>query len=162
MPVEFHDYSVEVKGELENAATKWLFEAADELTAQTQRRTSQNFKEFRVKESWNRAVDIPQMEAVIGSNTEAAFWEELGTGEYAINHDGRRGWWVFCEEHSNHPSRQKVKTQEEAEETAEYLRAKGLKAHATNGTEANRPLFKAFEATKAKIIRRAEEIFKGL
>lgn len=163
MPVEFQDFSVQVKDEIEDAAIRWLYESSDELTSQTQRRTSQRFKDFRVKESWKRVVDESKKEATIGSSTEAAFWEELGTGEYAINHDGRRGWWVFCEESSKHPSRQKVRTREEAEETAAYLRnVVGLTAHATNGTEANRPLFKAFRASKAAIIRRAEEIFKGL
>lgn len=163
MPVEFHDYSVQVKDEIRSAAIRWLYEATDELTSQVMRRTSQNFKEFDVKNSWKRHVDEGSLEGFVGSNTEAAFWEEMGTGEHAIDRSkSRHGWWVFCEEHSNHPSRQKVRTQEEAEETAAFLRSEGLKAHATNGTEPNRPLFRAFEERKAAIQRRAEEIFKGL
>ena len=162
MPTEFHDFSVQCKGAIEEAAIRWLYESADELTSQTIRGTSQEFKDFDVKNSWKRVVDDENKKAQVGSDKEAAFWEELGTGEYAVNHDGRRGWWVFVEDEYKHPSRQKVRTQEEAEDTAAFLRSQGLPAHATNGTPPNRPLMRAYESTKDWIINRAKEIFKRL
>lgn len=161
MSVEFHDNTIQVQEALENAVNQWLEEAVSELEAQTKRNTrTAKYGNYDVKGSWDHVVDEGKKEARVGSPLEAAFWEELGTGEYALNHDGRKGWWVYVEGSSSHPSRQPVRTQQEAEQTAAYLRSKGLDAHATNGTEANRPLFKAYTANKAKIIRRFEQIMK--
>lgn len=161
MPVEVQDNSIQVKDALEEALNQWLEEAASELEAQTKRNSrTAKYGSFDVKGSWNHVVDEGKKEAKVGNPLEAAFWEELGTGEYALNKDGREGWWVYVEGNSSHPSRQPVRTREEAEATAAYLRSKGLDAHATNGTEANRPLHRAFTANKAKIIRRAEQILK--
>ena len=35
MPVEFKDFSISVKSEMQDAAVKWLIEAAGELESQT-------------------------------------------------------------------------------------------------------------------------------
>jgi len=161
MSVQFHDNSIQVKGALEEAVNQWLEEAASELEAQTKRNTrTAKMGDYDVKGSWNHVVDEGKKEAKVGSPIEAAFWEELGTGEYALNKDGRKGWWVYVEGSSSHPSRQPVRTKAEAMGIAASLRAQGLEAHATNGTEANRPLFRAYTENKAKIIRRFEQIMK--
>lgn len=160
--VEFLDFSAEVKANMEDACIAFLHEAAGELKSQAQRNTKMRPKDgFDVKGTWDYQVDESAKKARIGNPLEASYWEELGTGEYALNHDGRKGWWVYVEGQSKGPTSQPVRTQQEAEETAAYLRSKGLPAHATNGRPPNRPLHKAFTENKAKIIRRAEQIFKG-
>lgn len=160
MSVEFHDNSIQVKDALEEAVNQWLEEAVSELEAQTKRNSrTAKYGSYDVKGSWDHKVDEAKKEARVGSPLEAAFWEELGTGEYALNKDGRKGWWVYVEGSSAKKSTQPIRTEKEAKRTAAYLRSKGLDAHATNGTEANRPLHRAYTANKEKIIRRAQQIF---
>lgn len=161
MSVTFTDNSAKVKAALDETSIAYLYEAAGELEAQT-KRNSRPIKYGRhdVKNSWQYKVDEDAGEAKIGSPLEAAYWEELGTGEYALNKDGRKGWWVYVEGNDTPSSNQKMYTEAEAKQTAAFLQSKGLDAHATKGTKANRPLFSAFTSLKTALIRRAEEILK--
>lgn len=161
--VEFQDNRIEVKGALNDAAIAYLYEAAGELEAQTVRNTRQG-KKYRGKQAtnlWKHKVDEEDKIATVGSPDEAAYWEELGTGEYALNHDGRKGWWVYVEGNDSPRGNQQYYTEKEAKQTAAYLRSKGLDAHATNGIEPNRPLHRAFTALKSALIRRAEKVIGG-
>ncbi len=162
MSVEFHDYSEEAKAAIERAVTAYLYEAAGELEAHTKRNSRPKKYQGRPAQAlWEYAVDEDEKTAAVGSPYEAAFWEEFGTGEYALNKDGRKGWWVYVEGNDTPRSKQNYYTEEEAKHTAAYLRSKGLDAHATNGIEPNRPLHTAFTTQKAALIRRAEEVLKG-
>lgn len=159
--VEFQDFSVQVKEALDEAAIAYLYEAAGELEAQTIRNTRQG-KKYRGKQAtslWKYTVDEGEKSATVGSPDEAAYWEELGTGEYALNRDGRKGWWVYVEGSDSPRRSQPIYTKQEAMQTAAYLRSKGLDAHATNGIEPNRPLHRAFTSLKSALIRRAEQVF---
>ena len=159
MAVEFTDNSIQVKTELEAAVIAYLHEAAGELTSQTTRNSRPvKYGQQDVKNSWDYVVDEDELMAAVGSPLEAAYWEELGTGEYALNGDGRKGWWVYVEGNDTPRANQKMYTEEEAKSVAAFLRSKGLDAHATKGTEANRPLFNAFTASKTALVRRAEEV----
>jgi len=75
--------------------------------------------------------------AVIGSALSYAVWNEVGTGTFASDGNGRRGWWVYVRDEngssSSSPSSQPVRTREEALKVMHYLRSKGLDAHITNG-----------------------------
>jgi len=158
MAVEFTNNSVKVKEALNDAIIAFLHEAGGELEAQTKRNSRPvKYGRHDVKNSWEYTVDEDEKEAKVGSKLEAAYWEELGTGEHALNNDGRKGWWVYVEGNDTPQSNQKYYTEEEAKSVAAGLRAKGLPAHATNGTEANRPLFRAFSSLEAGIVRRAAE-----
>lgn len=162
MSVEFINNSVKVKAALNDAAIAYLYEAAGELEAQTKRNSRPvKYGRHDVKNSWSYRVDKSTLTAQIGSPLEAAFWEELGTGEHALNKDGRKGWWVYVEGSESTSQNQKYYTKEEAKGAAAFLRSKGLDAHATNGVKANRPLFRAFNSLKSALIRRAEEVLKG-
>ena len=157
--VEFTDNSVAVKEALEEACIAYLHEAAGELTSQTVRNSrAVKYGRHDVRGNWKYQVDENKLEATVGNPLEAAYWEELGTGEYALNKDGRKGWWVYVEGNDTPRSNQKYYTEKEAKETAAFLRSQGLDAHATKGTEANRPLFRAFNSLKAALIRKAEEV----
>ena len=157
--VEFTDNSMEIKEALEDACIAYLYEAAGELEAQTKRNSRPvKYGRHDVRGNWKYKVDETKQEAVIGNPLEASFWEELGTGEYALNRDGRKGWWVYVEGNDTPRSNLQSYSEKEAKQTAAFLRSQGLDAHATKGVEANRPLFRAFNSLKAALIRRAEEV----
>ena len=161
--VEFHDYRVKVEGALENAVLAYLYEAAGEVEAQTIRNTRQG-KKYRGKMAtslWKYAVDESKKVATIGSPDEAAYWEEFGTGEYALNRDGRKGWWVYVEGNDTPRSNQQYYTKNEALAIAASMRADGLDAHATNGIEPNRPLHRAFTSLESKLVQMAKRVIGG-
>lgn len=159
MSVELENNTVRVQQAFEDAVIAYLYEAASEIEALTKRNTRPvKYGRHNVKSSWSHTVDESKQIATVGSPLEAAFWEELGTGEHALNKDGRKGWWVYVEGNDTPRPNQKYYTQQEAEATAASMRAAGLDAHATNGTEANRPLHRAFESKKAWLKKRAAEL----
>ena len=164
MAVEFLDFSIEVKDALEDAVTAYLHEAAGELEAQTKRNTRQGWR-YRDKTAtslWKSEVDEGEKMAKVGSPDEAGYWEEFGTGEYALNGDGRKGWWVYVPGSGDSPrGGQKYYTKEEALQIMAMLRADGIDAHITDGNEPNSPLHRAFTSLKSPLIRRAEEVLKG-
>lgn len=156
MSVEFHDFSIQAKEALSDAVIAALHEVAGELTSKTKRLTKMNPKDGHdVRGNWKYRVDEAKQEAVIGNPLEASYWEELGTGEYALNKDGRKGWWVYIKGGSGYAGKTKTySSQKEAEEAAAYISQKhGVQAIATNGREPNRPLFRAFTSEKEALIR---------
>lgn len=110
MCVDFKDNSVAVKSAMDAAIAAALHESAGELRSQAQRNT--RVKSGQTKGSWQYSVDEGAKVATIGSNHENAIWEEFGTGEYAIEGNGRKGGWVYKNEkgeyrftHGKSPSR---------------------------------------------------------
>lgn len=87
MSVDFKDNIIEVVAALDDAAIAFLHEAAGELQAAVKRNTA--VKAGQLKNSWDYVVDESKKEATIGSPLQNAIWEEFGTGEYALNGDGR-------------------------------------------------------------------------
>lgn len=162
--VEFQDFRVQVEEALDDAVIAYLYEAAGELEAQTKRNSRQG-KKYKGRDAqslWEYDVDEDDKVARVGSQHEAAYWEEFGTGEYALHGDGRRGWWVYVEGSDTPRANQKTYTKEEAIGIAASMRAEGLDAHATNGIEPNEPLFRAFNSSRSALIRRAEQVFGRL
>ena len=165
MPVEFHDFSIKVTEDIEDALIAGLYEAAGELEARTVRNSRQGhtYGDIQARALWDHKVDEGRMEASIGSPHEAGFWEEFGTGEHALNKDGRKGWWVYIEGQDSGKGGKSYATKEEAEEAAAFLRrAKHLEAYATNGIDPNRPLHRAFTSGKKAVQAIFEEKLKGL
>lgn len=164
--VEFEDFSVKVKKSLKDEAIKFLYEIGGELRSMTQRNSRR--KTSKTAGSYEYKVDEGQLAVHIGSDYQNAIWEEFGTGEYAseTGHVGRKGWWVYVEgSPTKSPSTSSGKSYsspEQAKMAVALLRSKGLDAHMTKGKHANRPLRKAYDSSKSKIIRRAEQIFGGL
>ena len=131
MAVEFKDNSIAVKAALGDAAEAFLREAAGELVSQTARNT--RVDTGQLKNSWQ--YTIRGSVAMIGSPLENAIWEEFGTGEYALEGDGRKGGWIY--------------------------RNKEGETVFTLGKRPNRTLYRAFTGKKNQLIRRAEDIVKG-
>jgi hypothetical protein len=96
MSIEFKDNSIEVKNRLNNLCMAWLDEAGGELTSQTQRNSKVD--SGQTKGAWKYVVDESKQTATIGNPLENALWEEFGTGEYALNGDGRKGGWSYKDE----------------------------------------------------------------
>lgn len=134
MAVEFIDNSMKVKSAIAGVMTGFLYEAAGELEAQVKRNT--RVDTGQTKGAWDHVVDEENMEAVIGNPLENAIWEEFGTGEYALEGNGRKGGWKY------------------QDENGEW--------HYTEGKEPNRALQSAFHSLKPAIIKKAEEAMKGL
>lgn len=159
MAVEFHDFSIKCVDALEDAVNQFLEEAASELEAQAARNSS--FSK-NLHGSWKHVVNESKKEATVGNPMELAIWMELGTGEYALEGKGRKGYWVYVKGNSSvkeqNPGR--ARTLEEAKQAVAILREKGLEAYYTKGQKPRRMLHNAFESKKAAIIRRAEQVLK--
>lgn len=132
--VQFEDYTIKCKSAIKDAAIAGLEEAAGELESATKRNT--RVDTGQTKNSWRHIVDDDTLTATVGSELENSLWEEFGTGEYALNGDGRKGGWA-------------------------YKDAKG-EWHFTMGKKPSRAFFKAFTAMKAKLIQIIEDKLKGL
>lgn len=132
MSVQFTDNSVQVQAAMDEAVSQFLEEAAFKIQAHTQRHTPVDTGQL--KGSWATNVDESKAEATVGSPLENAIWTELGTGEFALEGNGRKGGWRY------------------QDDRGEW--------HFTKGKKPKRMLWNAFKAKKAAIIKRAEQIFK--
>lgn len=93
--VKFEDFTVEVKQAIAQLAQVVLEEVAGEMESQVKRNTAVDTGQ--TKNSWTHNVKSSEDEhvATVGSPMENAIWEEFGTGEYALNGDGRKGGWAY-------------------------------------------------------------------
>lgn len=132
--IQFTDNSAEVKEALDQACKAWLYEAAGELESQVKRNTPVDTGQL--KGSWDYNVDEAAQKAIIGSPLENAIWNEFGTGQYALNGDGRKTPW-------------------------KYKDVKG-KWHRTTGKRPRRSLHTAFESLKTKLQKALEDKLKGM
>ncbi len=132
MSVVFNDNTMSVKKEMQSKVESFLTEAGGEVQAQTVRNSRTDTGQ--TKDSYEYKVDKGSDKATlyVGSNYENAIWEEYGTGEYAVNGDGRKGEWVYC---------------------------KDGKFYKTHGKTANKPLSRAFESCKSMIQNAFNNLF---
>ena len=158
--VEFQDFSIECKDALDDAVIQFLEEASGELESQAIRNS--DFSKD-VKNNWKHVVNESKKEATIGNSLELAIWTEFGTGEYALEGKGRKGYWVYVKGNTSvkESNPGKARTLEEAKQAVAILREQGLEAYYTKGQKPRRMLHNAFETKKAAIIRRAEQVLKG-
>lgn len=133
--IEFKDNRIEVKRAIEGKINKFLAEAASLVVSQVAINT--RVKTGQTKNSWKSNIDEVKKEAIIGSEFENSIWEEFGTGEFAIEGNGRKTTWTY-----------KDKT------TGKYYKTKGKKP--------TRALYKAFKTQKFTIVQRAEQVLKEL
>ena len=164
--VVFEDFSVQVKTAMREKAISFLEEVGGELRSRAERNSDPYRKTGRTADSYEYKVDEGQLAVHVGSNYQNAIWEEFGTGEFALNGDGRKGWWVYVKgspsKSSSTSKGKNYSSPKQAEMAVALLRDKGLDAHMTKGKKPRRILFKAYESFKSAIIARAEQIFGGL
>lgn len=133
--VKFEDFSIQVKGAMTEAVQQAVEESCGELESQVKRNTAVDTG--KTKNSWTHKVKTSGTDTTgtVGSPEENAIWEELGTGEYALKGNGRKGGWAYVDE-----------------------RGKG---HFTHGKKPRRPLQHAYDSLKNKIISHIQDACKG-
>lgn len=159
MPVHFENNSIHCKARLNDATIAWLYEAAGEIEAQTKRNTKGGDSGLRDK--WQYKVDESKGVATIGNPLELAIWYELGTGDHALNHDGRKGgWWIKVGNGKNEIP---------LSEASKYGWKKVRKDKSgrltfvfTRGMSPRRPLNNAYASRKNALIARLKDILKGM
>lgn len=91
--IKFDDFSDDIKNLMNDEIIAWLYEVSSEITSRTQKNTRVDTGQLKGK--WKSIVFEDKKEAVIGNPLQNAVWEEFGTGEYALNGDGRKGGWWY-------------------------------------------------------------------
>jgi len=132
--IRFEDNTLRIINAMSDKINIALEESAGELESQVKRNT--RVKTGQTKNSWKHKVDNDKHEAVVGSDYQNAIWEEFGTGEYAVNGDGRRGGWCYVDEDGN--------------------------GHFTHGKKPSRALHNAYTTLKNKIKKHLQDALKGL
>lgn len=130
----FEDYTIKVKDAINDRINAVLEECAGELESQVKRNT--RVDTGKTKNSFRHKVVDSEHIAYIGSDYENAIWEEFGTGEHALEGNGRKGGWF-------------------------YVDAKG-DGHFTRGKKPSRAFWNTYTSMKSKIINRIQEFMKGL
>ena len=154
---EFKDNSAAVKGALKEAAIAFLNEVGGEVASRTKQNSRR--KTGKTAGSWTYQVDESGYKVTIGSGEENAVWEELGTGEYAVNGDGRKGYWVFVEGQSKGGGGGKTLDLASAKRAMAMLRRKGLNAYYTKGKRPNKALQQAGDSVAPLAQAAAEKAF---
>lgn len=134
--VIFEDFTIEVQGAIDDRINAVLEEVAGELKTQVVRNQDRYKDTGDTSNSWQHKVIDSEHTAYIGSNYENAIWEEFGTGEFALEGNGRKGGW-------------------------KYVAANG-RGGFTYGKKPRRHFFKAYTTMKNKIINRIQNSLKGL
>ena len=160
--VKFYDYSVNVKSAIKEKALAFLKEIGGEIRSQASRNSRR--RKSHTAGSFEYKIDKENMAVHIGSDYWNAIYEEFGTGEHAINGDGRKGYWIFVKSNGapRVPKGGKTYTKKEARRIVAILRSKGIEAYYTNGKKANRALFRAFTSTEPHIEQVAKKYFGDL
>lgn len=132
--VKFEDYKINVLAKLDQKAVIFLEEAKGSLQSQASRNSPE--KEGTLKQSFqtDSFVDEAEKTAYIGSSLEYAKWQEFGTGEYALNGNGRKGGWLYKDPYT------------------------GEKVF-TRGNHPRRMLYHAYEQKKSTVINCAKQVF---
>ena len=132
--VVFNDYSVKVIDSMDDKILAVLEECAGEIESRAKRNS--RVRSEQTKNSFQHFVDAETKTAFIGSNFENAIWEEYGTGEYALEGNGRKGGWSYKDEKGNW--------------------------HHTTGKTPSRAFWKAYNSLKIKIKNHIQNSLKGL
>ena len=132
--IVFEDYSIKVKAAIDERIDIALEECAGELESAVKRNT--RVDTGQLKNSWTHRVNTATHTAVIGSPLENAILEEFGTGEHALNGNGRQGGWRYQDARGNW--------------------------HYTTGKTPQRAFHRAYTGLKNKIISYIQNSFKGL
>lgn len=133
---KFEDKSKEFLSKFKDCGIAFLHEAKDSLVSQTQRNTPVDTGDLKRSFGTDSIVDENKLAAYIGSSLQYSIWVEKGTGEYAVNGDGRKGGWVYKDDNG--------------------------KTHYTEGMKPKQMLYKAYLAKRKKISQEARKHYARL
>ncbi|MBQ8434572.1 MAG: HK97 gp10 family phage protein [Oscillospiraceae bacterium] len=151
--VEFENNILAVKAALDRMAERFLEEAGQVLEAQAKRNTRK--KSSHTRNGWKHTVNMSEMSVTIGNPIINAVWEEYGTGEYALNGDGRKGGWVYCVDNGN-----KITRNKDGSMRKNSKHKKEKEFYFTLGKKPRRMLHNAYHTKKSGLIRRANQLAK--
>ena len=158
--IKFIDHTEQVKGAIGDRINAVLEECAGELRSQVQRNTKVGkVNGGKTKSAWKHRVDDSKHEAYVGNDEETAIWIEFGTGEYALEGNGRRGkWYVLIGNGKGCISQATV----DAYGFKVVHGKDGKKFAEVRGMKPQRPFYKAYTRLKNQIIKRIKDSLKGL
>ena len=159
--IHFEDNRVQVKNALNNKAISFLYEAKESLVTQTARNTPVGNGDLKRSFSNDSYVNESKLTAYIGSSLEHSIWVELGTGEYAVKGNGRKGgWWIPVGSGKGQISL--ATAQKYGWNKVRKDKNGNPKFVFTYGMKPNRMLYKAYQIKKNKIQEQANKVFKEL
>lgn len=134
--IEFTNNAEEIKKALGDAYDTWLVDSGMILRNET--RALSRVKTGKTKGSvkWQIVNKNSEKAVNVGSPDENFLWEEFGTGEYALEGNGRKGGWYYEDE-------------------------KG-EGHFTHGKTPSRALYYAIQNTLPAIKNRLRELTGGV
>lgn len=162
MAVVFKDYSIKVKGVMNDATKAFLIAFGNEIASQAKDNVQLDGEAGdKLRESY-RASSIRNASVEIGTPEEAGYWEEFGTGEHAVKSPHRTGWWLYYEGGSGYEGETNhYATREEAEKMAAYIKKKyGKTPKITDGRDPSYTLQNAFMVSAPKAEAELERIMK--
>lgn len=153
--ITFTDNSIKCKEGIEKELIAALYETAGEIQGEAVKGSPVDKGQLR--NSWAYAVDEEKMVATIGSPLENALWNEFGTGEYALEGNGRKTpWYVPVESFTgSRPPTFNGKV-------VVVYGKDGVAFYKTNGKKPKRTLHKAFVQNKDTLRKAIERRVKEL
>ena len=153
--VKFEDYSQEAINMLDSEVNAWLHEAAGIIESEAVRNTKVGkVAGGNTKQKWKYIVDAFAKKATIGNTEQTAIWLELGTGDHALNGDGRKGgWYIPIGDGPNQISQEVV----DAYHFKTVTGKDGVRFAFTTGMKPRRILHNAAEKSKKRI----QNLFKA-
>ncbi len=133
---KFKDNSKKFLEEFKECGIAFLHEAKDSMVSQTQRNAPVQTGDLKRSFGTDSMVDENKLAAYIGSSLEYSIWVEKGTGEYAIEGNGRKGGWVYKDDQG--------------------------KTHYTTGMKPKQMLYKAYLTKRKKISQEAGKHYARL
>lgn len=149
--VKFVDNRIQVKKAIHNKSLAVLEGVTGELESQTKRNTRRDNGD--VINNWKHTVteNGGEFVGIVGNPLENALWEEFGTGEHAINKDGRKdAWYVPVEGYTG-----KKRPTYNGKVVIVYGKNKQM-FYKTNGKKPSRALHKAWASFKNKAIKQIQ------
>ena len=134
--VEYTNNSAKIKTAINTAVKNFLTEAVGEIQAATIRNSRTDTGQTKGSYEYKVVTGNDEGTVYVGSNYQNAIWEEYGTGEYALQGNGRKTPWVYRDRHG--------------------------KWHRTRGKTPNKPLKKAFDSLSGKLEARLAAVLKSI
>lgn len=135
--VKFDDNSVQVLNNIEDRCLTFLEEAKSSIASQASKNSPVRSGDLKRSFQSDSLVDESELTAYVGSSLEYSIWQEYGTGEYALEGNGRKGGWAYKDPDTG-------------------------KTVFTRGTKPKRMLYHAYQQKKKAVKSRAEELLRGI
>ncbi len=95
MSIEYTDNSLKKKRSLTSSITSFAHEQGGELITAIRNNSRADTGQTKGSYEYRVVSNGGETTIYVVSNYKNAIWEEYGTGEYALNKDGRKGGWVY-------------------------------------------------------------------